>query len=119
MDLPIYHVLNKSIAGYQIFNNEEEFCRFKELMIYYFLDDSGVSYSKYLEQPKEIKTGILNTNKKNQVLVNIIAYCLMPTHFHMILEEKSEAGISKFTNRVLSGYSHYFNNVHQRRGPLW
>lgn len=52
-------------------------------------------------------------------LVHIIAYCLNPNHFHLILEQVSERGIEKFMQRLGTGYTMYFNNKHERSGALF
>ena len=52
-------------------------------------------------------------------IVQIIAYCLMPTHIHLILKQVHDAGISSFMGNILNSYSRYFNTRHQRKGPLW
>ena len=52
-------------------------------------------------------------------LVNIIAYCLMPTHVHFVLQQLVVKGIEVFMRRTLNAYSNYFNLRHNRRGPLW
>jgi len=52
-------------------------------------------------------------------LVRILAYCLMPTHVHLLVEQLEDKGISRFINLVLKSYSAYFNLKHKRRGPLW
>jgi len=49
----------------------------------------------------------------------MIAYCLMPTHFHFILEPLQENGIATFTNNLLNSYTRFFNLKHKRQGPLW
>jgi len=56
---------------------------------------------------------------EKEKVIHIIAYCLMPTHIHMLLEEVKEDGISIFTNNVLNSYTRYFNTKHKRKGPLW
>jgi putative transposase len=56
---------------------------------------------------------------ENNYYVDIIAYCLMPTHFHFILKENKEKGISKFVGNLSNSYSRYFNNKYNRKGPLW
>jgi len=43
----------------------------------------------------------------------------MPTHFHFILKQESDFGITKFINNLLNGYTKYFNTIHKRKGPLW
>jgi putative transposase len=43
----------------------------------------------------------------------------MPNHFHLILQEHTEGGISKFMNKLLTAYSMYFNIKYERSGPLF
>lgn len=52
-------------------------------------------------------------------LVNIGAYCLMPNHFHILVHEKSEGGISKFMLKLSTAYSMYFNKLNDRSGALF
>ncbi len=57
--------------------------------------------------------------KYDKPLVDIIAYCLNPNHFHMCLMQRREKGISEFMKRLAGGYSYYFNNRHNRTGTLF
>jgi putative transposase len=61
-------------------------------------------------------TSILQEKER---LVQIIAYCIMPTHLHLILKQLKENGISTFIGNVLNSYSRYFNTKYRRKGPLW
>lgn len=51
--------------------------------------------------------------------VDIIAYCLMPTHIHLIFKQLEDNGISRSVNNILNSYTRYFNIKHKRKGPLW
>lgn len=51
--------------------------------------------------------------------VNILAYILMPNHFHLLLEPLNEGGISSFLHKVCMGYTHYFNKKNDRSGVLF
>ena len=52
-------------------------------------------------------------------LVEIICYCLNSNHYHFILKQKVEGGISEFIKRVASGYTSYFNARNNRSGALF
>ena len=52
-------------------------------------------------------------------LIQIVAYCIMPTHLHLVLKQLKENGITKFIGNILNSYSRYFNTRHKRKGPLW
>lgn len=51
--------------------------------------------------------------------VQLIAYCLMPNHFHLLLKQISDSGLEKLTRRVMTGYVMYFNQKYQRVGSLF
>lgn len=51
-------------------------------------------------------------------LVSIVCYCFNPNHFHFILKQERDGGISEFFKR-LGGYTNYFNLIHQRSGSLF
>lgn len=52
-------------------------------------------------------------------LVEIVAFCLNPNHFHMILTPVVEGGIEKFMQKVGTGYTMYFNDKYDRSGSLF
>lgn len=52
-------------------------------------------------------------------LVDIAAYCLMPNHYHFLIQETAENGISKFMQKLITAYSMYFNKRYERSGPLF
>lgn len=110
----IYHVYNKSIAEFVIFNNDTEYSRIKDTVKYYQIENQPVKFSQFGAYINNIKQEAIE--KK---LVEIICYCFMPTHIHLALKQLAEDGISNFMRYILNSYSHYFNIKHNRRGPLW
>ena len=54
-----------------------------------------------------------------ETLVDIIVYCLMPDHFHILIREKLAGGISKFMAKVSSAHTMYFNVKHNQKGSLF
>ena len=56
---------------------------------------------------------------RGETLVDIGAYCLMPNHFHLLVREKIEHGISKYMLKVMTGYTMYFNKKYKRTGKLY
>ena len=52
-------------------------------------------------------------------LVSIVCYCFNPNHFHFILKQEIDGGISEFFKRLLGGYTKYFNLIHKRNGALF
>jgi len=56
---------------------------------------------------------------RTETLVDIGAYCLMPNHFHILVREKKEGGISKYMLKLMTAYSMYFNKKYKRTGKLY
>ena len=51
--------------------------------------------------------------------ISVIAYCLMPNHYHLVLRQDNYTSISKFVNVIFSAYVQGINRSLQRRGPLF
>ncbi|MBU1051744.1 MAG: transposase [Nanoarchaeota archaeon] len=51
--------------------------------------------------------------------IDLLAYCLMPNHFHLVIYQEFEKGIEILTRRIISGYTGHFNKKYKRRGPLF
>jgi len=49
----------------------------------------------------------------------IIAYCLMPNHYHWLIRQESELSVQLLPQRVFNGYSKNFNKRYQRSGTLF
>lgn len=56
-----------------------------------------------------IKTGeVMVMKDERDLLIEVLAFCLMPNHLHLLLRELKEGGISKFMLKLESGYAAYF-----------
>ena len=112
-------MFTKSIAQFVIFNNDSESFRMLETMLYYQRENPGTKFSKFIQLEEKTQFNRKNLLSKKEKLVEIIAYCIMPTHIHLILKQQQQNGISKFMNNILNSYTRYFNIKHKRKGPLW
>lgn len=116
----VYHIYTRSIAKYVVFNNPVEFDRMLHLINLYRYANFNYKYSQFLKLTSSLQYDIIDSlRSKEDLLVEIIAYCLMPTHIHLSLKQLVEDGIARYMARVLNGYSRYFNTKHGRVGPLW
>jgi len=56
---------------------------------------------------------------RDETLVDIGAYCLMPNHFHLLVREIGDGGISKFMQKLMTSYTMYFNKKNGRTGAIF
>jgi len=121
----IYHVYNRSIGEMEIFKNDSEYGRFIRAVRFYQVENLQIKFSDFLEQASHQPGGInggINLRTifpEKDRLVDIIAYCIMPTHFHLLLKELKEKGIAIFINNLLNSQTRYFNVKYSRKGTLW
>lgn len=118
----IYHIFNKSIAGFKIFNNEAEYSRIIAILRYYQIA-KPIRFSDFVRfnriNENNLEDFLRKHLKDKDRIVDIIAYCIMPTHIHLILRQLKGKGISIFMSNILNSYARYFNTLHKRKGPLW
>lgn len=117
-----YHIFTRSIASFNILNTNGDFERMKLLIKYYSINNN-VKFSDFISFKYVRVNGFNNTfqdiSKDKNFLVQIIAYCFMPTHIHLILKQLEDKGISEYMSNILNSYTRHFNTKHKRKGPLW
>lgn len=116
----IYHVYNRGVAKGDIFLSPGDYKHFTALMNYYRFRLEPGDYSGFCRLPREDRQNIWQELIKNKdYRVDILAYCLMPNHFHLLLYQIEEQGITKFIRKLCNSYSHFFNLVNDRVGGLF
>lgn len=121
----VYHVFNRGVEKRNIFLSDGDRWRFLQGMFLFNDDTASTNLLYRLEQEKgKMHFGILREYIKKQKikrepLVRIMADCLKHNHFHMILEELQDGGISHFMQKLSSGYAGYFNRKYERVGGLF
>ena len=106
-----YHVYNRGVEKREIFLDDRDRRRFMRLLFV----ANGTKPFKF----REIQDKSYSTIDRGDALTAIGAYCLMPNHFHILAKETSEGGISKFMEKLGTGYSMYFNKKNARTGFLF
>ncbi len=105
-----YHIFNRGVAKMQIYLDAFYYRQFLNTTLYYQILGPKPRFSLFKKQP------IILNNKKN--LVDIVCYCLMPNHFHFLLCQREEGGITEFVSKLSNSYTKYFNIKNKRVGPL-
>ncbi len=117
------HIFNRGVDKRNIFMNDYDRWRF--LLGLFAFNDENSTFNALWQTNRIYGKTTFNTvkkflkNKERNLLVNILAYCLMPNHFHLILEEIKPGGVSKFMQKFTTGYSMYFNKKYERKGALF
>lgn len=115
----IYHIFNRGLDRRSVFTDKRELTRAKELIKFYRNSYVPLRYSQFLLQPKDRQNQLLELMESGNKLVSIISYCLMPNHFHFLVKQLEENGITKFISNFTNGYTKYYNQKHSRSGPLF
>lgn len=116
----IYHVVNRGITSQLVFKNQRDYFRALNTIFYYQNQNPFPRYAFFSRLTNKQRAEILECLKrKNKLLVEIIAFCLMPSHLHFLLKQLKENGISTFMSNVSNSYTRYFNTKQKRIGPLF
>lgn len=118
-----YHVFNRGNNKQQIFFDQRDFSRLLFLILYF---QSPVNFYNLGRQASYfVKHRMFNMSDEidKEVIkkrnVSLIGFALMPNHFHLIVREIKEGGISKYMQRTLNSYTKYFNTKYDRIGHLF
>ncbi|OHB10234.1 MAG: hypothetical protein A3G05_01915 [Candidatus Zambryskibacteria bacterium RIFCSPLOWO2_12_FULL_45_14] len=112
-----YHVFSRGVERRNIFQNNRDCERF--LASLYILNQRKNFYLSDFLKRKGKQIPDLYQENREDALVSILAFSLMPNHFHILVREIREGGISKFMSRLLTTHSMYFNIKYKRSGPLF
>ncbi len=117
--MEIYHILNRGVEKRQIFMDKQDYLRFIHNL--YELNNQDrveTTYHNFRDYGNNGKIAKVN-KKPRKPLVDIMAFCLMPNHYHTLLTPRVENGIPRFMQKVNMGYSKYFNQKYVRTGTLF
>jgi len=121
----IYHIFNRGVEKRDIFLNDADKWRFLQGMFLFNDEDSSLGLLWHLEHGgaglnfKTLLGASIKNPEQRDPLVKIMADCLMPNHYHFLLEEIRDNGISRFMHKLGTGYTGYFNKKYERIGGLF
>lgn len=117
----ICHVLNRGVDKRKIFMQEKDYVRFIH-DLFEFNDErpaNGLSMNYYFKKESLVLRSPEIEVKTRKILVDILAFCLMPNHYHLMLRERTAGGIVRFMKKLNMGYARYFNEKYKRSGALF
>ncbi len=112
-----YHLWNRGIDKRNIFKSKTDYERF--MMLLYIANNEDVLKLDNLINILQKGYEEIIVTKKGKPLVSIGAWCLMTNHFHLVIRQEVDGGITKFMRKVGTGYSMFFNIKYQRQGALF
>ncbi|MEK7113506.1 MAG: transposase [Patescibacteria group bacterium] len=109
-----YHIYNRGNSKQKIFKDKADYSRFVSLL---YISNTSENFNiVHLNRNEQFNVYEI---EKEDPLVNIGAYCLMPNHFHILVTEKIDGGISKFMQKLSTAYVMYYNKKYKRIGGLF
>jgi putative transposase len=117
-----YHIYNRGVEKRNIFEDEKDYKVFLGYLKQYLspIPDLGKSAKKkkeYLQNPVLLVNPRVPKNYHGKI--ELVAFCLMPNHFHLLIKQDDEKAMKEFLHSLTIRYSMYFNRRHDRVGPLF
>ena len=111
-----YHIYNRGVDKRDIFMNKADLDRFAlSVKEFNTVEPVGSIKERLIELKFKASSGVEHPTR----LVSIVCYCFNPNHFHFIVKQEVDGGISEFFKRLSGGYTSYFNLVNKRNGALF
>ena len=112
-----YHLYNRGIDKRDIFKSENDYKRF--MMLLFVANNTEALKLDNLINILHKNYDEIMILDKGEPLVYIGAWCLMTNHFHILVKQEVDGGITKFMRKLGVGYSMFFNIKYQRQGALF
>ena len=118
-----YHIFNRGVDKREIFSDTQDYERFILSMNLLNNNQDGlmIAWRDYKESNSlaKVEEFLKLRFREREPLVEIIAYCLNPNHYHFILKQITEKGIEKFLHKLGVSHTKYYNEKYKRNGSLF
>ncbi len=116
----IYHIYNRGVEKRIIFEDEQDYKVFLNYLKEYLspAPDHSTLVKDVTLKGRTFK-GIPKQIKNFMGEIELLAFCLMPNHVHLLVKQSDRNSIKKFTQSLFTRYSMYFNKKYVRTGPLF
>lgn len=113
-----YHVYNRGVEKRNIFEDSQDYAVFlKNLKI--ALSPQATDKLKPQGASLRFQTWEINRRKNFSKNIDLLAYALMPNHFHFLIKQKQKESMESFMRSLMTKYSIYFNKKYDRVGKLF
>lgn len=113
-----YHIFNRTIANQPIFDNIDNLGKIFRIINYYRFKQK-IKLSKFYSLPHRIQNEYIEEAHENLPLVEIYSFAFMPNHYHFLLRQSQDKGISRFISDIQNSFAKNFNLVNDRNGSLF
>jgi putative transposase len=107
--MDFYHLVNRGVEKRDVVLDDADRVRFVH-DLYTFNDKNTINPNHRFTE---------NFKYHRNILVDIHAWCLMNNHYHLLVSEVLEGGVSLFMHKLNMGYAKYFNERYERSGYVW
>lgn len=115
-----YHVYNRGVAHQPTFLTKRNYDQALLTLSYYRFRKPPARLSRFKELPRGRRQELLvELGRSEDAHVKIISFVLMPNHFHFLLKQTQDRGISTFLSKFTNSYTKYFNTKQGRVGPVF
>lgn len=114
-----YHVYLRGVEKRDIVADETDVHRFLESLVYFNATERIGSIYEHSFRIKGSNPESDQFGSPTSKLVDILAYNVLNNHYHLLLRQNVDRGVSKFMQSLNGGYTKYFNNKYERVGPLF
>lgn len=119
-----YHLYNRGVEKRTIFEDEQDYGVFLGYLKEYLIEKDEEALREKLAdksisgKEKDRISKVLQLNNFAGE-ITLLAYCLMPNHFHFLVKQNEAGSIDKFINSLGTRYTMYFNRKYERVGRLY
>ena len=114
------HIYNRGVENRVIFNDEDDYVTFQGFLKDYLTAPQDPESTKQsFTVHGRVFRGTPHQPKNYFNKVELIAYSLMPNHFHLLLRQNTRGSLESFIRSLCTRYSIYFNKKYQRSGALF
>ncbi len=115
----LFHILNRGVDKRKIFLDEKDYLRFIH-DLFEFNDEEPAFNAGHFFKNQYIDVGRQYIERKpRKLIVEILAFCLMPNHYHLLIKPNKDSSVAEFMKKLNGGYAKYFNIKYQRVGALF
>lgn len=107
-----YHLFTRGVEKQITFSDRRDYSHFIEALFYYQIQNPKPRFSTH----RRSKLFPIDTSKK---IAEIICYCLMPNHFHLLVKQLQDGGISELMRKLLLSATKYRNTKYNRQGSVF